>query len=110
LAFGHDQGFTRVAASGKLANMFVIELTYKAPLKNIDASMPAHMKFLKKYYAVGHFLISGHKIPRAGGIWRLAIAANKSKRSREDLSMRKDWSTFGSSSSGRASVRMLFRG
>jgi hypothetical protein len=43
-----DQGFTPAAASGKLASMFVIELTYKAPLKDIDASMPAHVKFLKK--------------------------------------------------------------
>lgn len=48
--------------------MFVIELTYKAPLKDIDASMSAHMKFLKKYYAAGNFLVSGRKIPRDGGI------------------------------------------
>jgi uncharacterized protein YciI len=31
--------------------MFVIELTYKAPLADIDASMPAHVKFLKKFRA-----------------------------------------------------------
>ncbi len=55
-------------ASGKLASMFVIELTYKVPLKDIDASMPAHVKFLKKYYAAGNFLVSGRKIPRDGGI------------------------------------------
>jgi uncharacterized protein YciI len=55
-------------SSGKLASMFVIELTYKAPLKDIDASMSAHMKFLKKYYAAGNFLVSGRKIPRDGGI------------------------------------------
>ena len=48
--------------------MFVIELTYKAPLRKIDASMAAHMKFLKKYYDAGHFLVSGRKIPRDGGI------------------------------------------
>ena len=30
--------------------MFVIELIYKAPLAEIDAHMPAHMKFLRKYY------------------------------------------------------------
>ena len=48
--------------------MFVIELTYKAPLADIDASMPAHVKFLKKYYAAGNFLVSGRKIPRDGGI------------------------------------------
>ena len=48
--------------------MFVIELVYKADLARIDAHMPAHMKFLKKYYASGHFVVSGRKIPREGGI------------------------------------------
>ena len=48
--------------------MFVIELIYKAPLSEIDAQMRAHVKFLNKYYASGHFLISGRKIPRDGGI------------------------------------------
>jgi len=48
--------------------MFVIELTYKAPLAEIDANMAAHVKFLKKHYAAGHFLVSGRKIPRDGGI------------------------------------------
>ena len=48
--------------------MFVIELTYKAPLADIDASMRAHVKFLNKYYAAGKFLVSGRKIPRDGGI------------------------------------------
>ncbi len=48
--------------------MFVIELTCKADLAKIDASMKAHVKFLQKYYASGHFLISGRKIPRDGGI------------------------------------------
>ena len=48
--------------------MFVIELTYKAALAEIDASMAAHVKFLKKYYAAGNFLVSGRKVPRDGGI------------------------------------------
>ena len=48
--------------------MFVIELVYKAPLAEIDAHMSAHVVFLKKYYAAGHFLVSGRKIPRDGGI------------------------------------------
>ena len=48
--------------------MFVIELIYKADLAKIDAAMAAHVKFLKKYYAAGNFLISGRKIPRDGGI------------------------------------------
>jgi len=48
--------------------MFIIELTYTASLAAIDAHMAAHMKFLKKHYAAGRFLISGRKIPRDGGI------------------------------------------
>jgi uncharacterized protein YciI len=48
--------------------MFVIKLVYKADLAEIDARMAAHVRFLKKYYASGHFLVSGRKIPRDGGI------------------------------------------
>jgi uncharacterized protein YciI len=59
--------------------MFVIELTYKATLPEIDASMAAHVKFLKKYYDAGNFLVSGRKIPRDGGI--IVAVAN----SREDI-------------------------
>lgn len=56
--------------------MFVIELVYKAALTEIDAHMAAHVKFLKKHYASGHFLISGRKIPRDGGI---ILAVGKSR-------------------------------
>ena len=56
--------------------MFVIELVYKAGLDQIDASMKAHMKFLKKYYDSGHFLASGRKVPRDGGII-LAVGRNR---------------------------------
>jgi uncharacterized protein YciI len=48
--------------------MFIIELIYKVPLEQIDAHMRAHMRFLKKHYAAGHFLMSGRKVPRDGGI------------------------------------------
>jgi uncharacterized protein YciI len=48
--------------------MFVIELTYKVSLAEIDTMMAAHVRFLKKYYASGNFLVSGRKIPRDGGI------------------------------------------
>lgn len=48
--------------------MFLIELTYTAPLARIDAHMTTHVAFLKKHYAAGHFLVSGRKIPRDGGI------------------------------------------
>jgi uncharacterized protein YciI len=48
--------------------MFIIELIYKVDLARIDKHMAAHVKFLKKYYAAGNFLISGRKVPRDGGI------------------------------------------
>ena len=48
--------------------MFVIELLYKADLREIDAHMKAHMAFLKTHYAAGCFLVSGRKIPRDGGV------------------------------------------
>lgn len=56
--------------------MFVIELTYKVDLAEIDAHMAAHVRFLKKYYASGNFLVSGRKIPRDGGII-LAVGTNR---------------------------------
>ena len=66
--------------------MFVIELLYKAPLTEIDAAMAAHVAFLTKHYASGHFLVSGRKIPRDGGI---IIAAGSSREEIEAI-VRKD--------------------
>jgi len=57
-------------------SMFVIELNYTATLADIDASMAAHVDFLKKYYAAGNFVVSGRKIPRDGGII-IAVARNR---------------------------------
>ena len=56
--------------------MFIIELRYKADLADIDAHMAAHVRFLKRYYAAGNFLVSGRKIPRDGGII-LAVGASR---------------------------------
>jgi uncharacterized protein YciI len=58
--------------------VFVIELTYKAPLEQIDAHMAPHVAFLKKYYADGTFLVSGRKVPRDGGII-LAVAESRER-------------------------------
>jgi uncharacterized protein YciI len=66
--------------------MFVVELIYKADLKEIDARMRAHMAFVNKHYAAGRFLISGRKIPRDGGI---ILALGKSREEIETL-MRED--------------------
>jgi len=62
--------------------MFIIELTYTADLSEIDAHMPAHVAFLKKYFAAGHFLVSGRKIPRNGGI---IVASGKNREQIESI-------------------------
>jgi len=56
--------------------VFLIELTYTADLAEIDAAMAAHVRYLKKHYAAGTFLISGRQIPRIGGI---ILAVGKSR-------------------------------
>src|SRR5690348_1264070 len=61
-------GFDRMAQNTYDTSMFVIELIYKAPLAAIDANMADHVAFLNTWYASGHFLVSGRKIPRDGGI------------------------------------------
>jgi uncharacterized protein YciI len=48
--------------------MFVIELTYRADLTEIDAAMKSHVAWLRRHYADGTFVASGRKIPRDGGI------------------------------------------
>lgn len=66
--------------------MFVIELTYRAELVEIDAAMKAHMAWLRRQYAAGVFLASGRKIPRDGGI----ILASGSDRAAIEAIVRED--------------------
>jgi len=49
-------------------SLFVIALTYRAPLAEIDAAMAAHITFLDKHYEKEDFLVSGRQVPRTGGI------------------------------------------
>ena len=62
--------------------MFIIELSYKAALEQIDAQMRPHMAFLNKHYGAGTFIISGRKIPRDGGI---IIAVGKTRAELESI-------------------------
>lgn len=48
--------------------MYVIELTYKASLAEVNKHLEAHRAFLDVYYERGIFLASGPKVPREGGI------------------------------------------
>lgn len=72
--------------------MFIIELTYTAALSDIDAAMKAHMRYLKAHYASGHFLISGRKIPRDGGI---ILAVGKSREEIEAIAGQDPFVTKG---------------
>jgi uncharacterized protein YciI len=65
-----------------MKTLFVIELTYTASLEKIDEAMGAHVRFLKKHYAAGHFLVSGRKIPRDGGV---IIAVGRSREEIEGI-------------------------
>lgn len=48
--------------------MFILELTYTAPLGRIDALLSEHVAWLERGYADGAFLASGRKNPRDGGV------------------------------------------
>jgi uncharacterized protein YciI len=87
--------------------MFVIELTYRVDLAEIDAHVAAHVIFLKKYYASGNFLVSGRKVPRDGGIIvAVGKVDGKSKPSSRKIHFTSTvWPTFESSSSGPANAR-----
>jgi uncharacterized protein YciI len=48
--------------------MYIIMLTYKKPLAEIDRCLAEHRQFLARHYAAGHFLFSGRQEPRVGGV------------------------------------------
>ncbi|EST35284.1 YciI family protein [Streptomyces roseochromogenus] len=58
--------------------MFVLELTYTAPLDAVDALLPDHVAWLEEQYEKGFFLASGRKNPRDGGVI-LAVAEDRSR-------------------------------
>jgi uncharacterized protein YciI len=48
--------------------VFVVLLTYRKPLDEIDALMARHVAWLRKHYAAGLFIASGRQVPRTGGV------------------------------------------
>jgi len=58
--------------------MFLVLLSYKKPLAEVDRHVAAHMEFLARHYASGEFLLSGRKQPRSGGVI-LATVANRTQ-------------------------------
>ncbi|MFD3835794.1 YciI family protein [Streptomyces sp. NPDC058642] len=58
--------------------MFVLELSYTAPLDQVDAVLEAHVAWLDAQYERGVFLASGRKNPRDGGVI-LAVAGDRAR-------------------------------
>lgn len=56
--------------------MFVLELTYTAPLERVDAVAPDHLAWLDENFAAGRLILAGRKNPRDGGIL-LAVVDNR---------------------------------
>ncbi len=62
--------------------MFIISLTYKSSVEDVERLISRHNIFLNKYYESGRFIASGRKEPRTGGI---IIAKAASKKEVEQL-------------------------
>jgi uncharacterized protein YciI len=58
--------------------MYVINLTYTAPLDRIDDALDAHREFLAAQFEAGVFVAAGPKVPRDGGII-LAVRIERDK-------------------------------
>jgi uncharacterized protein YciI len=48
--------------------MFVVTLTYTAPIDAVDALVDAHRAWLRKGIADGVLLAAGRQVPRTGGV------------------------------------------
>ncbi len=48
--------------------MFILDITYVAPVERIDELMDDHVAWLRQGKAAGSFLAWGRKLPRTGGI------------------------------------------
>lgn len=57
--------------------MFIVQLTYKTSISEVDKYLQAHREFLDYYYKQGLLLMSGPMKPRTGGII-IALTSNRS--------------------------------
>ena len=48
--------------------MFIVQLSYKVPLHEVDKYLSAHREYLSYFYKQGLLLVSGPLIERTGGI------------------------------------------
>ena len=62
--------------------MFIIQLSYKAPLNEVSKYLSAHREFLDYYYKQGLLIASGPMNPKTGGI---IIAVGQDKAALESI-------------------------
>ncbi|WP_342627072.1 YciI family protein [Nguyenibacter vanlangensis] len=67
--------------------MFIVSLSYRKPVEEIEAQIVPHRDYLDRYYAEGIFLASGAKTPRTGGV---ILASGKVSRGRLDAILAED--------------------
>ncbi|GAA2923961.1 YciI family protein [Streptomyces thioluteus] len=72
--------------------MFVLELTYIAPLERVEAAHAEHVAWLDAHYASGLFLASGRKVPRDGGV---ILAAGVDREKIEEITRSDPFSVAG---------------
>lgn len=48
--------------------MFIFSITYLKPISEVEKYLPQHIDYLENHYQSGHFIASGRKVPRIGGI------------------------------------------
>lgn len=58
--------------------MYVVLLNYIKPLSVVDHFVEEHRRFLERGYVSGHFLLSGRREPRTGGVM-LVVAQSRSE-------------------------------
>lgn len=48
--------------------LFFFSLTYKKPISEVEKFLDKHNQYLDSFYQSGHFIFSGRKNPRIGGV------------------------------------------
>ena len=48
--------------------MFIVSLSYKKEISEVEKFIELHIQFLEKYYEEKKFIFSGRKNPRTGGV------------------------------------------
>lgn len=83
---------SRPVLRASVIGMFVLELTYIAPLERVDEFIGDHMTWLKGQYDAGVFVASGRKEPRDGGV---IIAVGTDRAAIEELTAADPFSIAG---------------